>query len=244
MPYTSFAKIVHAMPLFAGVAEQERDALLQQGRMRHVSRGEYLFRCGDPVLHFYIICRGNMQLHRETPDGKEITTAVEMRGRTVGKLEILKAFTLHTVSASAINAADVLEFPAEWLRNVARHPVISLNILAAVSQYAHMVEVEAEQRSTMGVAQRVGCFLQRLCVMHGLDPSGFELPYSKVLIASRLGMEPETFSRALSTLKEHGIKIENNRISLCDAHTLETYICDHCSMVGKCETHKKISALQ
>ena len=228
------------IPLFSGVPEDERDELLQKGRIQQLSRGEYLFHLGDPIEHFYIICQGNMQLLRETPDGKEITTNVKFRGKTIGKIEILKAFKHHTVSACALDDVVLLEFSASWLKKIAAHPVISLNILTTISQYAHMVEVEAEQKSTMGVAQRVGCFLQRLCVLHGLDPRGFELPYSKVLIASRLGMEPETFSRALTTLKKHGITVQNSKVAIYDIRAMEHFICDHCSMAGDCPTHKKL----
>lgn len=241
MPYKTFPDVVNNLALFSGIPELERNQLLQEGQLRHVARGGYLFHHGDPVERFYIICRGNMQLVRETPDGKEITTAVKSRGKTIGKVEILKTFKHHTLSACAVTDVDVLEFSAEWLRKIASHPVIALNILTTISQYAHMVEVEAEQKSTMSVAQRVGCFLQRLCVMHGFDPRGFDLPYSKVIIASRLGMEPETLSRALGALREQGVKVENNRVSFYDMRAVEDFVCEHCSMVGDCPTHKKLS---
>ncbi len=241
MPYKTFPDIVNNLALFSGIPEKERNELLQHGQLRHVARGGFLFHSGDPVEHFYIICRGNMQLIRETPAGKQITTAIQSRGKTIGKTEILNTFKFHTLSACAVSDVDVLEFSAEWLRKIASHPVIALNILATVSQYAHMVEVEAEQKSTMSVGQRVGCFLQRLCAMNDYNPRDFELPYSKVIIASRLGMEPETFSRALGSLREHGVKVNNNKVSFDDLQAVENFVCEHCSMVGDCTTHKKLS---
>ncbi len=75
-----------------------------------------------------------------------------------------------------------------------------------------MVEVESEHKSTMNVAQRVGCFIQRLCVMHDLDPDRFTLPYSKALIASRLGISPETLSRAFVTLRKFGILVDDMQV--------------------------------
>lgn len=179
MPSKMFPDAINSLALFAGISPEERDNFLRAGHIRKLSRGEYIFHRGDPVKHFYIVCSGNVQLIRETPDGKEITTDITSRGKTIGKMDILQAFHQHTASACAIDDVQVLEFPATWLKEIAKHPVISLNILSSMSQYVHMVEIESEQKSTMSVAQRIGCFLQRLCVMHGFDPRGFELPYGK-----------------------------------------------------------------
>lgn len=242
MPYREFPDVVNKLKLFAGISSEERDRLLETGRLRHVARGEYLFLSGDPADHFYIVCQGDMQLMRETPDGKAVTIDVADRGKTIGKRDILNAFGHHTISALAASDATVLEFPAVWLKNLAAHPTIAANILFTLSQYQHMVEIESEQKSTMNVAQRVGCFLQRLCVLHGFDPRGFNLPYSKALIASRLGMSPETLSRSLGALKEHGVRVEDSRVSFCDIHAMEEFICNHCSMSGDCPTHRTLLA--
>lgn len=242
MPLMNYSDIVSNLPLFSGISEEEKKRLLKNGKLRHIASGDYLFHNGDVIHHFYIICTGSVQLLRETPDGKKITTDISTRGRTIGKAEILNTSTHHNVSAFALEDVTLLEFPAKWLKDAASNPVIALNILTSLSQYSHMVEVESEQKTTMSVSQRVGCFLQRICVMHGLDKNSFVLPYSKSLIASRLGMEPETFSRALTKLKEHGISIDDKKIVLRDMQAIEDFICEHCSMLGNCSTHQLLTA--
>lgn len=241
MPDKLVAEVAEKLALFAGINADDRNSMLQEGRLRYVTRGEYLFHNGDPVSRFYIVCSGSMRLTRETPDGKELTTDITCRGKTIGKFDILKSFRHHSTGACAIDDAVVLEFPSIWLKNIVRNPIIALNILSSTSQYVHMLEIESEQKSTMGVAQRIGCFLQRLCVMYDLDPRGFELPYSKALIASRLGMEPETFSRGLATLGQRGIKVNNARITISDIEALGDFVCDHCSLAGECVTHRKLA---
>lgn len=135
----------------------------------------------------------------------------------------------------------MLVFTTLWLLKIAQHPAFALNILSAISEYAHIVELEAEQRSTMNAAQRLGCFLMRLCVMHGLHPAGFELPYSKALIASRLGMKPETFSRTLGALDEHGISVTDATVSFKNIPATEAFICAYCSKMGECTAHRTLS---
>ena len=90
----------------------------------------------------------------------------------------------------------------------------------------------------MSAAQLVACFLQRLCVLYSFNPKGFDLPYSKTLIASRLGMELETFSRTLAKLKEHGISVEGSRVMITDLNRIEDYVCGMCSVSGECATHQ------
>lgn len=242
MPFRAHSEILNNMKLFSGVPVEERDRLLSKGLIRHLHADEHLFRNGDPIEHFYIVCSGAVRLTRETPDGKNLTTDISGSGKTIGKPDIFeRCHKYHRANAVAVEETTILEFPVKWLTDIVQNPIFALNILSAISEYAHVVELEAEQRTTMTAAQRLGCFLQRLCVIHGFDPAGFELPYSKALIASRLGMKPETFSRTLATLNENGISVTDTHVVFHDVEAIEHFVCEHCSMVGECETHDIIS---
>ena len=92
----------------------------------------------------------------------------------------------------------------------------------------------------MSATQLVACFLQRLCVLYDFNPREFELPYSKTLIASRLGMELETFSRTLNKLKENGISVEGTRVMIHDLRRIEQFVCATCSVAEDCTTHKNM----
>jgi len=198
-----------ALPLFAGLTEHEKETLLKGGHIRKCPRGQMLFLHGDPVTHFFIIMGGSMQLFRETAEGQEKTIHLLKTGQTICEGEILDGCHGHRLSAVAVEDATLMEFPVAWLKEAARkHGAFALNMLSLISQQAYMAEVEAEHQATMSATQLVACFLQRLCVLYDFNPREFELPYSKTLIASRLGMELETFSRTLNKLKENGISVD------------------------------------
>lgn len=225
--------------LFSGLAEKDKDALIADGRIRPCPKGQMLFAHGDPVTHFYVIVKGAFQLFRANADGNEKTIDILKAGQTMCEGEILDACRAHRVNAVPVEDAAVLEFPVGWLKETARsHNAFALNLLSLIAQEAHMAEVEAEHLATMSAAQMVACFLQRLCVLYGFDPQGFDLPYSKTLIASRLGMELETFSRTLAKLKEHGISVEGIRVMITDLARIEEYVCGFCSISGECATHQ------
>jgi CRP-like cAMP-binding protein len=227
------------LPLFSGLAEHERDALVKEGHIRQVPRGQILFTHGDPVTHFYIIVSGSMQLFRSNAEGHEKTISVVKSGQTMCEDEILDACHGHRASSVAVEDATVMEFPIAWLKDAAKkYNTFALNLLSMMASRAHLAEVEAEHQATMSAAQLVACFMQRLCVLHNLDPKGFDLPYSKTLIASRLGMELETFSRTLAKLKEQGITVDGNRVKITDIGRLGEYVCGMCSVAGECATHQ------
>jgi hypothetical protein len=95
----------------------------------------------------------------------------------------------------------------------------------------------------MNATQIVACFLQHLCVSHQLDPRGFDLPYSKSLIASRLGMQLESFSRTLPKLRELGIVVSGKHVSFVNVNTAQHYACGACSVAEECPTHQDMHTL-
>lgn len=231
--------IIQSMPLFSGLTEQDKGVLLKGGRIRQCSKGQMLFAHGEPVTHFYVIVKGTFQLFRTNAEGQEKTIEMLKAGQTMCEGEILDACSSHRVNAVPVENSAVLEFPVGWLKeNAKQYSVLALNLLSLISNQAHMAKVEAEHQATMSAAQLVACFMQRLCVLYGFDPSGFDLPYSKTLIASRLGMELETFSRTLNKLKEHGITVEGTRVIITDLERIKEYVCNFCSIAGDCTTHQ------
>lgn len=240
--------VARGMSLFVGLTEKDRDTLIKGGRLRQIPRGQMLFAHGDPVTHFYLIVSGTMQLFRATPDGHEKTIEVVKSGQTMCEDEVMDSCHGHRVNGVAVEDSVVLEFPVAWLKETAKkHSVFTLNLLSLISNRAHLAEIEAEHQATMSAAQLVACFMQRLCVLYDFSPKGFDLPYSKTLIASRLGMELETFSRTLAKLKEHGITVEGNRVTITDLARVGKYVCGMCSISGECTTHqemeKKVSSM-
>ena len=48
--------------LFQGIAEATRQRILESAREEAYAAGEFLFRLGDPVLHFFILAEGRVRL--------------------------------------------------------------------------------------------------------------------------------------------------------------------------------------
>ena len=220
---------------------RKETTFLRGGKIHRYENGQNVFRYGDPIRSFYIVCDGAVQMFRETPDGHEMTSDVLIAGDAIGETEILQLSPTHKFNALAIKNSTLVGISGHWLKdNIKRNGILALNVLGMLSRRAHVATVEAEHKATMTAAQQVSCFLERLCILHDFDPHGFDLPYSKTLIASRLSMEVETFSRALSKIRDHGIAVEGNRVSFVDIQEMEAFACSSCSIVGNCDEHEQL----
>ena len=203
---------------------------------------------GDKITHFYVICRGTMQIFRETPDGHEITNDMLIAGDTVNAEEIMSKQIIHAMNARAVEDTSILKIPVRWMKdNLQTFGHIAASLMAGLSVRLHNAQMEAEHQSTMSATQIVACYLQRLCVLYSFDPHSFELPYSKTLIASRLRIELETFSRTLKNLKGQGITVTGTHVSFTDMQKTGKFVCNTCSMSEDCQAHlylhKKVSEL-
>ena len=184
------------------------------------------------------MCQGTLQIFRDTQTGHEVTTDILIAGDLLGADDMLNAVESHTSSAKAVDKTILIDIPAPWVRQSLKNfNGLGEHLLEYVSKRLHQAQTEMEQRITMTAPQLIACYLQRLCFLYGFDPGGFDLPYKKTLIASRLGMALETFSRALEKLSEHGIIVSGHHVSIHSHEKAEKFSCSECSANDICENH-------
>ncbi len=227
--------------LFHDMSEEERDQLISAAKIRHFAKGDTIFMHGDAIDVFYIVLEGAVRNYRTTPDGKDITLDLCLRGDMVGASHLFEHCSGYRWSAIANEKTTALQYPVEWFKNKVRSSsTLALNLLAAMSHSSHMAAIDAEHLVNFSAPQRVACFILRLCVLYKFDPAGFDFPYSKTTIASKLGMELETFSRTLQTLKKIGVAVQGSHVKIESLHKLECYACGHCSIETDCPTRNAL----
>ena len=222
------------IPLFSGLSENEIAGITKDAHFCSCPKKQTLFRQGDPVTHFYVLCNGTARLFHVTPEGHEITTDIRSKNDTLGAMGMLSHTGIHHSNAEAVDNVMALEFRREDFTRHIKTATFSRNLLFDMSGKIGLRKLEAEQHVTMTAPQIVACFLQRLCAAGNYNSLEFDLPYSKSLIAMKLGMQRETFSRALSRQKEMGITVKGNHVSIYDAKKLEAHSCMECSYQDSC----------
>ncbi|MCB1592164.1 MAG: Crp/Fnr family transcriptional regulator [Alphaproteobacteria bacterium] len=209
---------------------------------RH-NKGYIAFIYGEDAHRYYIIRRGWVKLYRETLDGSQAIIDILPRGHIFGETAVFEHNT-YPYSAEIIEPVDMISLSLKKLNILIQdRPDFALSMLKSMARYRKQQDLEIEHRSLQNAPQRIGCFILRLTPAH-TDPNlrvkavpvTINLPYDKTLIAARLGMQPETFSRALTKLKEHtNITVKGATIEIHDLEALIAYACSACTSDFPCQ---------
>jgi len=176
---------------------------------------ETIMRQDDPATAFFIVIDGWMKISRNTQSGGE--TVIDMM-RTGDSFAEAAAFSggRYIATAEAASMARVARIPADHLiRCIRESPDIALAMIASTSQRMRYLVQQVEQLKAQSGVQRVADFLASLSVAEQ-GRCALALPYDKILIAGRLGLTPESLSRAFAKLRGVGVTINASQVNVKD----------------------------
>ena len=216
-------EIVRKTALFSGLDEASLRFLLSSAMVRRHRRGETLFQQGEDASAFFVVIEGWVKLYRLTRGGDEAVVGVFTRGQCFAEAAAFLAGR-YPVTAESVSDSRLLHVPSQGLiTRVRQVPDIGLAMLASTSGHLHQLVRHIEQLKVLSGTQRVAEFLVSLCTKQE-GTCVVELPYDKALIAGRLGMKPESLSRALSRLRSLGVQTSHNVVSIADVDALRGFI--------------------
>lgn len=233
--FLNISKELRKLSLFDKLPEKILIHFAEKSRVRTQPKGKLLFLHGDDADAFYIIINGWVKLFTQTVEGSEAIMDILTKGNVFAETSIFNKGQ-HITNAEAIEDTQYIALPTSLLKYYAQRDwQMALNLLDALSAYQTRQNSEIEHLNIQNAQQRIGCFLLRLCNSDRQNPIDLNLPYNKTLIAARLGMKPETFSRALAKLKEDtNIQIKGSTITVTDIQKIIDYTCSHCSQSFPC----------
>jgi CRP-like cAMP-binding protein len=212
-------KIVSRIAVFGGLKPETVGRLIAPATVVTLKHGHPLFRQGDPASAFFIVVEGWIKLYRITLAGEEAVIHVLTNGESFAEAV---AFTgsHYPATAEAVSNARVVRIPADHVvRCIREMPDIALAMIASTSQHLHRLVQEVEQLKAQSGIQRVAEFLASLCPLNG-GPHTIVLPYDKALIAGRLGLKPESLSRAFAKLRSVGVRVSASHVVIYEVAKL------------------------
>lgn len=199
-------------------------------------KGTSIYIEGDKAEFFYFIKSGWVKLYHQTMDGEEAVVDILTTGHIFGETAIFDN-DIYKISADAVENAEIILIPSHILKEqLGNNPAAAFGMLSAMSAHRKTQEKEIEHLTIQSAPQRIGCFLLRLCPSNKQKNIIINLPYDKTLIASRLGMKPETFSRAINKLREvTKIRMNGARVEIDNIEQLSDFSCNACSSSYPCD---------
>jgi len=228
------------LPLFSDLDRIELERLASGCQLRRLARGQTLFRVGDPCESFHVTITGQVKLYLMSAAGQE--KVIELAGPGVSFAEALM-FTgqPYIINAQALSPTLLLSVSKQAvLTEIDSDPRFALRMLAGISRRLHgLVQDVAGCALHSGTQRVIGYLLREHPQVEGkpdvkpdVKPGSetvaitVSLPVSKAVIASRLSMTPEYFSRVLHALEDAGlIEVDKRDIRILDAQRLA----EHCA---------------
>lgn len=203
---------------FKGLGEGDLETLTGPARLQSLARGMSVFEAGERVEAIFVILDGWVKLCRTGASGSEAVIGVFSRGDCLAEAEALTGRP-HADAATAVSECRLAAIPAAHLRACIRtSPAMALAMLASLGRdLAEMTQEMAELKSCGG-PERVARFVLSLCEAERC--STVVLPYEKRLLAARLGLQPETLSRALLRLRDWGVEVDASTVRVADLGAL------------------------
>jgi len=212
------------LPLFKELAPAELDRIAAGTTELHVPRGEILFNKGDPTTGFYLVIYGQVKLSFVTPSGQEKVVEIITPGNSFGEA-LMFMEKPYIVMAQSLADTMLLHVAKEVVFDeIAREPGFARKMLAGLSRRLHSLISDVESYSLQTGTQRVIGYLLRQDDAADSGSTKLTLPVSKAIVASRLNLTPEHFSRILHELSERGlIRVDGRDVHIDDVARLRAY---------------------
>lgn len=210
-------------PLFSGLPESDLRALLSEAVVERRAGGEFLFRKGEAADRFYVVLEGHVELFIEGADGRRNIIEIVQKPAILGDSVMFGEGTTE-IGAAVLNGATLLAVPANPFRErLERRFDLMLLMLGSMSFRLRVLVRQIAELKLKTTAQRLGGFLLSLTDAAEGEAT-VRFPYDKRLVAEKLGMKPESLSRALSRLSTLGVRSRaDNVVTISDIERLRRF---------------------
>jgi CRP/FNR family transcriptional regulator, dissimilatory nitrate respiration regulator len=221
-------KELRQLYLFTGLSDQELAKIKQSTRQIALEEGEVLFKQGQEAEHFFVVKEGHIKLIRLSIDGGEKVFEVISPGQTFGEAIMFMPEAIYPLTAQAINNSLLLGIENKALMEILKDSCETcFQLMSHMSKRLRMWINEIDQLTLQNATYRlINYLLYQIPEEHNNTYEiNFQIP--KQVIASRLSMKPETFSRILQCLNKEGlITVKGKMIEIPNIDRLRLYSVD------------------
>src|SRR4030067_730797 len=194
-------------PMFSNLPPGDRDRIAVISSVRQFARRAPVFREGDRADGFFIVVSGSVKLFKLSEDGKEQILHILEAGPSFAEATIFEG-GVYPANAEALRDSDLLFLPKRpFIELLEKNPKMALRVLGSLSKWLKRMTDLVENLALRDGEARLVFFVRESMKRLGLplrDGAVYEIPVGKNVLASRLGADPETFSRTLEKLQAAG----------------------------------------
>ena len=218
---------IASAPMFDGLDRAHTESLAAQSRPIFLPGGQVLFRRGTPSTGFYVVSGGRMQLSVSNSEGMVKVLEIISPGGAFGHA-VMFLRDPYPVDATALVDTHLVFVPAIAVDAILESdPAMARLMLASMAKRLQGKIQDIAMLTLQSATQRIIAYMlgaMRDDASETGPSTTVELPALKQVLASRLGMTPETFSRAMRSLTEQGlIEVDGAMVHIPDIAGLVAY---------------------
>lgn len=212
------------LPLFWDLEAALVEQLSLSAEERSYAKGKTIFRAGEWPTGLFVVVSGVVKEGCFSSEGKEKVLELLESGKILGD-PFLFPDAPYSYDAVALTGARLLHIDKDAILKLASvHPGFVGQFLKQLSARVFNYLRDIEFLTAELYVQRVASYLVSRHGDIGGSRHGFFLPATKQILASRLGMTPESLSRSLRDLVEAGlIAMMDRHIQVLDLAGLRKY---------------------
>ncbi|MBM3554164.1 MAG: Crp/Fnr family transcriptional regulator [Alphaproteobacteria bacterium] len=208
---------------FSVLDEASFGLVLAGAQVMTFGAGDVLFNQDEAAERLFVVIEGLIGLLVAIEDGRK--SLIEMIGpwQMIGEAGLFDSGT-YPVSARAIAPTKAVALPAAPFLKLARENApFRLQLLAFLSARLRVLLRQIADLKLMSAPQRLASFLLGLADSRS-GHATVKLNCERRIVASMLGMTPESLSRALRQLREIGVVSDaRDRIDIADVEAVKAF---------------------
>ncbi|RCK37590.1 hypothetical protein TH19_10085 [Thalassospira profundimaris] len=208
--------LISKIPVMSAFSKTEIPTVIGGSCVSVFPKRELLFNEGDVADQFYILLKGRVRLFRVLDDGRVALFHLVSPGEAFAEAVVLSGQN-YPVSAECDAESEIAAISRFQLINrLQRDPLLVGRMMQTLIERERFFFKELNDLRQLTPIQRLIEFL--------LSRNGEETAVAKHIIANRIGVTPETFSRALRRLSDEGLIARDSEMSILDLEGLQRFM--------------------
>jgi len=205
--------VVANLPLFANVSPAQVRSVAAQSWVLGGPRGTVIVAAGTRLPGVFAVAYGSVKLSMKNGGNEERVLRLVAAGQAFGEASALLGRPSPYAAVVLVEAKVVVMPSAPLYALLERESAFAKALVSILAARKLELCAEIGAATLRKGAQRLASYL----VEAAGDADAVQLPFSKTVLAARLGMQKETLSRLLRTLAADGmIAVSRRRIALLD----------------------------
>jgi CRP-like cAMP-binding protein len=193
------------LPLFGALSAEELDRVSAGTTRVLAPAGRVLFRRGEPCSDFYVIVYGQVKLAFTGSDGAEKVVEILGPGQSFGEPFMFLDEPHVGFAETLADSLLLLIGKAALFAEIDRNPRFARKMLALLAERLHRMIADIEAYTLKSSAQRVIGYLLRDVPSDTHSSLEVKLSAAKGVVASRLSITREHFSRVMHEFVQAGL---------------------------------------